>query len=220
MAADGGMYVKNPGAPNTTGRSTYSQPRPEAPPPAKPYTFADRSRELMARPAPATEPADYGYASGGGGGYADPFGGAGLAGGSAGIGAGPASLGANPAYLAFLRALGAEESDLRASGASRIDLLNRELSRRLPEISFAGEEARRNIAGNMEARGLYRSGETEKGLSRQRYAEGQATSSLEGTTADQVAAVNSELQRRLSEIARQRAEQTLTSAGQSYLGAY
>lgn len=128
-----------------------------------------------------------------------------------GTAAGP--LGQNPAYLAFLRALGAEESDLRGVTEDRVSMIQRELDRQLPQLLTQGEEARRGISGNFETRGLYRSGEHEDALGRQRAAEGQGISALQGSAADQIGATENDLLRRLAEIQRRHADTALSTAG-------
>lgn len=128
-----------------------------------------------------------------------------------------APLATDPTYLAFMRALGAEQADVQSAGDLGVSNLQRELARRIPEIIMQGEEARRNISGGMESRGLFRSGEHELGLGRQRVAESTAIGNLQGTEADQESALRLQLAQRLASIQQQRSENTLNAAGQSYL---
>lgn len=122
-------------------------------------------------------------------------------------------LGQDPAYLAFLRSLGAERDDLQDVAGERKNLVNRELGRRLPEVSMMGDETRRGITGNFLDRGLFRSGQHESALGRQRQAEAQAVSGLEGAAADQNSMTDADLLRQLAGIQRRTADGALTTAG-------
>lgn len=126
------------------------------------------------------------------------------------------SLATDPAYLAFLRALGVEDSEDAASTQTGVDRINRTLAARLPEVTEAGDYAREGISGSFESRGLFRSGSHEVALARQRAAEGRTISDLESTTADSTADLTTALARRRAERERRKAEATLAGAGNVY----
>lgn len=132
---------------------------------------------------------------------------------AASVGTPGGNLAQDPAYLAFLRSIGAEESDVRSLAADRTSLIQRELQRQLPQITMQGDETRRGITGNFLDRGLFRSGGHADALGRQRAAEGTAIGALEGTAADQVTSLQSDLLRRLAELQRRRADTALNTAG-------
>jgi hypothetical protein len=122
------------------------------------------------------------------------------------------TLEASPAYQAFMRALGVERSQAESSTQQQVDALNRSLANRLPEITQAGEYARRGISGALESRGLFRSGEHETALAGQRQTEAGAVSGLQDETADRIAGLRQSLAERLAGFGRAEAEQGLSAA--------
>lgn len=89
-----------------------------------------------------------------------------------------ASLSEDPAWLAYMRALGYEQSDAERIAAQRSNEVRRRYALLLPELQMAGENQRTAISGGMESRGIYRSGEHEMALARQRAAEQQQLGSM------------------------------------------
>lgn len=168
-------------------------------------------------PSPVAQPVPMPY-GGGGGGYSAPSHGGGYSPYLPPVApSAPApTLADSPTYQAFLRSLGLEESQSRTSTQDRVDALNRELNRSIPEIQQAGDYTRQGISGNLESRGLFRSGELEQALARQRGAEGQQISTMQGSTADQVGILQNDLARRIADIERRRSDATLQGAGQVY----
>ncbi|MFP5376116.1 MAG: hypothetical protein ACLGIO_04945 [Acidimicrobiia bacterium] len=127
-------------------------------------------------------------------------------------------LAANPAYLAFLRELGIADAEAAAdttTGAERVGL---ELARRLPRIAELGGRDREGISGSFESRGLFRSGQHELTLARQRADEGNEAGDLVAAGADRVADLQADLARRRAAAARRRAEGALSAAGDAHVG--
>lgn len=128
----------------------------------------------------------------------------------------PLPLGADPAYLAFLRAVGAEDLGDAAGTQSDVDAVGRSLEQRLPRIAERGVDARRQISGSFESRGLLRSGSHEQGLARARRAEAYDTSDAVGGAGSQIAELTAALVRRRLARQRQGAEQGLAASGRLY----
>lgn len=126
------------------------------------------------------------------------------------------SLGTSPAYLAFLREVGIEDALDRSDTQGDIDRLIRRRDRALPEIAEEGGFAREGISGAMEDRGIYRSGEHEVALARQRAREGRTVAGLEAETAESVDDLRSRLERDIAARRRRTAEAGLSAAGDVY----
>lgn len=75
-----------------------------------------------------------------------------------------ADLSADPTYLAWLRALGFEDQNDQADAARKTADAQQAVIFQTPEVQFQGAETARHISGNFEDRGLFRSGEHERGL--------------------------------------------------------
>lgn len=131
---------------------------------------------------------------------------------------GGGSLGQDPAYLAFLRTSGINQADASATAQNQLDAINNELQRRLPDLAFQGELAQKQIAGNMESRGILRSGERFVAGADQARQQGLQQAQLVGTAGDQQAAIRLQLAQQLAAIQRNVAEQGLNSAGTVYGG--
>lgn len=129
------------------------------------------------------------------------------------------SLAQSPSYQAYLRQLGLSESNAMNDTNFRVGMLNNQLgpgSPALASIQQQGELARKGIAGNMESRGIYRSGEHDQAETQQRVGEGTQLSALQQSVSDQVAMLMHNLAQRQAEIAQQRTDQTLAAGGATY----
>lgn len=202
----GGLLQMQPQKPFQMYPGVPQQPqRPSnATSPIAPQHRAPAPRPAAPRP-PAPAPVGGGGYGGGGGGGFDGY----------SAGATP-SLASDPAFQAFMRALGFEKNDLNQSAEDRIFAIKNEVARRLGDIGRMSELSREGISGNFEARGLLRSGSHEQTLARQRTEEAAQRSSIEGIAGDQERLIRGELARRLAEIDRRGAEQSLNSAGSIY----
>lgn len=128
----------------------------------------------------------------------------------------PLPLGADPAYLAFLRAVGAEDLGDATATQTDVDAVGRGMESTLPRIAEQGADARRQISGSLESRGLLRSGEHEQGLARARRAEAYDTSDAVGGAGGKIAELTAALVRRRLARQREGAEQGLAASGRLY----
>ncbi|MGH9266738.1 MAG: hypothetical protein ACRD0D_01020 [Acidimicrobiales bacterium] len=122
------------------------------------------------------------------------------------------SLGEDPAYLAFTRALGAEEAEAAGEAQARTSALRRALGMRLPQIAEAGERAREAVGAGFESRGLFRSGARLGSLARQRAAEAAEAAGAVSATAEAQSDLERALARSRAARARQLSERGLSSA--------
>lgn len=120
-------------------------------------------------------------------------------------------LGTDPAYLAFLRALGLEESFDEDDAAYEVDNLRADLNRQLPRIAEQGIRVRKGISSNYGGRGLYRSGGHEMTLARQRADEAQDVGDLQYGAARSEADMLRDLARRRIRRQTGAAEQALST---------
>jgi hypothetical protein len=126
------------------------------------------------------------------------------------------ALGQSPAYLAYLRTLGVEDATDQANTQTSVDAAQRRQAMLAPRIAQSGEYAREGISGGYESRGLFRSGQHEVGLARQRQAEGQQLGDLTSATTDQVTALKAALAAQMAARRRAMAEQGLNAANALY----
>lgn len=108
--------------------------------------------------------------------------------------------------MAYLRQLGFDEAEARAYAARQRDRVNRQVAMQVPQVQEQGMEERRNIGLQREQSGLYRSGETERRLARQRADEMGQIGAIEGGAADQIGGVESDLAREVARVRRDTAE--------------
>lgn len=64
----------------------------------------------------------------------------------------------DPSFLAFQRALGVEEAELRASIAMRRSAVQRRIANQLPQVREATQRSVRDVGLSAEARGVFRGG--------------------------------------------------------------
>lgn len=126
--------------------------------------------------------------------------------------AGPPPLETDPAFAAFQRAVGFQRSSAERSTNDQVDTINRTTSTRLADIADEGGRARRGIEDNMDVRGLYRSGETERRLGEQRADEGRQVSALQSGSANQIAALRAALGQQMAGFDTQLAERSLEAS--------
>lgn len=120
-----------------------------------------------------------------------------------------ASLNEDPTYLAWLRALGFEDETSRADAARDTAQVQQRVAFQAPEIQYQGQLAARNISGGYEDRGLFRSGEHERGLAEQQHATQYQLGALELGGAEDIGGIQSSLAQQIAARRRQMIEQEL-----------
>lgn len=116
---------------------------------------------------------------------------------------------ADSAYLTALRSLGYDKATAYRIAARNVAQVNRQMGLAEDDVKASGDISRRNISGNAEVRGIYRSGEHLRNLSEQRASEGRRLGSIQSIGAGQIGGYQNSLEQSLSDISRQRAEQEM-----------
>jgi len=139
--------------------------------------------------------------------------------GDTGYSAAPATrpLATAPEWLAYLSALGLEESQARADVDRMRSMYQSEAERQKQDLIPQYGQQRRNIAGGMEARGMARSGEYLRRLAESRAQQGRQQAGIEAGLAGQIGQLESNLAQRLGSLATQRAQQELSLRSQGYV---
>ena len=122
----------------------------------------------------------------------------------------------DPAFLAYQRALGLESSNYQADVARREGVVQSDTQRQLGDLVSQGERQRTGISGNLEARGLFRSGEHEQALAHQRANEGSQQGAIQAAAAQRIADLHTTLTQQLAEVQRREAETRLQYALAGY----
>jgi hypothetical protein len=137
--------------------------------------------------------------------------------GATGYAAAPArQLDTAPEWLAYLSALGLEESMARADVDRMRGLYQSEAQRLKQDLIPQYGQQRRGIAGSMETRGMIRSGEYLRRLAENRAMQGRQQAGIEANLAGQVSGLESQLAQKLGSLASQRAQQEMTLRSQGY----
>jgi hypothetical protein len=126
-------------------------------------------------------------------------------------------LGTSPEWLAYLSALGLEESQARADVDRMRGMYQSEAQRLKQDLVPQYGQQRRGITGSLEARGMARSGELLRRLAESRAAEGRQAAGIEANLAGQVGQLESQLAQRMGGLASQRAQQELALRAQGYV---
>lgn len=122
--------------------------------------------------------------------------------------------GQSAAYLAFLRALGLDEGENIANTQRAVDSLNARAGLTQADLADQAQYAQENVAGNHEARGLFRSGARLRDESRTAAGYGRQMAGVELDTAMNVDNLVSQLAASRAAAERKRAEQAMnTTAG-------
>jgi hypothetical protein len=121
----------------------------------------------------------------------------------------PAGTTPDSSWLTFLRSMGFTEAQAYQQASGAIDRAKRQVTMGVADVNTEGAEERRNISGNYEARGIFRSGERLADLARQRAAQTQKVGQLQTTGQDTIGGIRSTLSGQLSDLVRQRADQQL-----------
>lgn len=125
-----------------------------------------------------------------------------------------ASLSEDPTYLAWLRALGFEDQSSEADAALQTQQAQQRADFTAPEIQYQGQLAQRNISGNMEDRGIFRSGEHERALAEQQHSTQYQLGALQLGTAQDIGGIQSRLAQDIAGRRRQMTEKELDLARQ------
>lgn len=125
-----------------------------------------------------------------------------------------ADLSTDPTYAAWLRALGFEDQTAQADAARRTADAQQAVIFQTPEVQFQGAENARNISGNYEDRGLFRSGEHERSLAVNTHGVQQQLGAMQLGLAQQVGDIQSSLAQSIAERRRMLAEQEIQAAMQ------
>lgn len=115
----------------------------------------------------------------------------------------------DPAYLAYLRALGFNESTDRATADDQTASVQRQAAMSIPEIAYQGDVTRQGIDTGYEASGLYSSGDHLLKLAQQAHNQGYQTGQATIGAADQIAAIQRTLANQMLDLNRQRTEAAL-----------
>lgn len=126
-------------------------------------------------------------------------------------------LATSPEWLAYLSALGLEESQARADVDRMRGMYQSEAQRLKQDLTPQYGQQRRGITGSLEARGMARSGELLRRLAESRAAEGRQAAGIEANLAGQVGQLESQLAQRMGSLASQRAQQELALRAQGYV---
>lgn len=127
------------------------------------------------------------------------------------------NLATAPEWLAYLSALGLEESMARADVDRMRGLYQSEAARLKQDLVPQYQQQRRGIAGSMETRGMARSGEYLRRLAENRAMQGRQQAGIEANLAGQVSGLESQLAQKMGSLASQRAQQEMTLRSQGYV---
>lgn len=129
----------------------------------------------------------------------------------------PKLLAESPEWLAYLNALGLEENMFRADIDRQRGLYEAENQRQLVDLPVPYIEARRNITGSLENRGMARSGELLRRLAENRASQGRAAGALNAQLGIQKGNLESTLAQKLIDIGAKKAQMELQLRGQGYV---
>lgn len=125
-------------------------------------------------------------------------------------------LATSPEWLAYLNALGLEESQFRADIDRKRGMGEIARNQQVLDIVEQGKLAREGVTGRMESRGMSRSGEKEKRLAQQRAGEGRQQSGAYTNYQSMVTGLESDLAQRLIDINARKAQQELSMRAAGY----
>lgn len=127
----------------------------------------------------------------------------------AGGGGGLPSLGSindSPDWQTLMAELDRQGGMMAAEAQRQKAIAAAERDRLLGDLTIRGELEREGVQGAMESRGLYRSGETEQNLARQRQNELSRSTAINSGAATRIGDIEAQLAMQESELARKRAE--------------
>lgn len=121
-------------------------------------------------------------------------------------------LGSDPSYLAFLRASNLSQATSAADVARRQAALQAALNLQLPGMEQQDATQGRNLAGNYEARGMFRSGAHLRDASELQAQQARQKTAFITNTQNQIADLSGQLASNIADQQRRSAEAGLTSA--------
>lgn len=136
-----------------------------------------------------------------------------------GAGLAPQSPYEDPQYLAFLRASGQSEADLRAQNALQTSMIQRGAERQLPGLREGIAAQLRDIGLGATARGTFGSGTRAMDQNRVAVAGTRAEQDIMGSANEQIAMMQLDLARQLAGIHRNTAEEDVDARQRLALGA-
>jgi hypothetical protein len=122
-----------------------------------------------------------------------------------------------PEWLAYLSALGLEQSQAQSDTDRMRAMYQSEADRLKQDIVPQYGQQRRGIAGSLETRGMARSGEMLRKLAENRAAQGRQTAGIEAGLGNQIGTLESQLAQKMAGLNSQRAQQELSLRGQGYV---
>lgn len=137
---------------------------------------------------------------------------------------GPAAAGnalapeGDPQFLAFQRALGVSEDELRATVALARGRTQRDLALRLPQLAENQRAASQNIADSYEARGIGGAGHQKLDILRSDTGFSQQRGQMELNAADSIADLERDLALKIAQGRRETAEQATAASQRRALG--
>lgn len=123
----------------------------------------------------------------------------------------------DPTVLAYMRALGFEESDAERKVAGQREQAEQRYAMDKPRVLTQGIEDREDIAEGYESRGLLRSGAFAKDDAGQRADEQNRLAGMQIDLTEGVAGLESDLAARIAAGRREMAERLLAVGGKQYL---
>lgn len=126
-------------------------------------------------------------------------------------------LASSPEWLAYLNALGVQEQALRADTDKMRGLYQSDATRQLQDLPAGYIQQRRGITGQMEGRGMARSGEFLRRLAENRANQGRAEAGVNAQLGFQLGSLESQLAQKLVELNTQRASQEASMRAQGYV---
>lgn len=115
----------------------------------------------------------------------------------------------DPQFLAFQRALGVDEADLRASIAMRTSNIQRRIATQLPQIQQQTAENVRNAGLSAEARGVFQGGNRARNQAQEIQQGALAQQGVIAGGQEEIAGLESELSRQIAANRRRQAEAEL-----------
>lgn len=127
------------------------------------------------------------------------------------------TLAQDPSYLAYLRALGFEDSEARRVADTKTANIQRKVAFLEPQMAEQGQREETGISGSMESRGVYASGEHEKALAEHTYDQSNRLAGLRMGAAEDISNIQLDLATQLAALQRQQAERALATGQNLYL---
>lgn len=125
-------------------------------------------------------------------------------------------LASSPEWLAYLNAQGLEENQFRASIDRQRAAVQSEIERQAQGVGPAYQEQRRGITGNLESRGMARSGELLRRLAESRAQEGQTRSNIQATGVQNLQSLEEQLAGKLIDLSARKADRELELRASGY----